>query len=116
MVASRYGSRNPHEKTLEVDCHLIVTDNGSSGNSWAPPTVRVTAGPPSLKRNERAINLKMKLPLALFQQAAIVATIDVADTTQPVEIDVPAVAEAVRGAIGMDIDLQVVDQHGEVVS
>lgn len=113
-MGSHYGSRNDHKGLLELDFHLIITCPDDKWN--ARPGVRVTAGAPALKRNERSINLKMKLPLALFQTPAIVATIDVTDAQQQVTIDAKAVSEAVRGAIGMDIDLQVVDQHGEVVS
>ena len=113
-MGSHYGHRNDHKGLLELDFHLIVTCPAEKWN--AKPGVRVTAGAPNLKRNERAINLKMNLPLALFEQPTIQATINV-DADQPqIRIDAEAISEAVRGAIGMDVDLQVVDQHGEVIS
>lgn len=113
MVAS-FGSRNNHKGLLELDFHLIITC--PEKDNWnARPGVRVTAGAPALKRNERAINLKMNLPLALFETPAIVAKINVPDAQQQVTIDAAAVSEAVRQVVGMDIDLQVVDQHGQVV-
>lgn len=108
-MASHYGDRDPNQRTIALDFHLIVADNGSGSNSWARPSVRVTAGPPALKRNERAINLKMKLPLALFQTPTIQATINVAAEQPQIQIDADAISEAVRGAIGMDVDIKVVE-------
>lgn len=112
-MAASYGQRNNHKGLLEIDCHLIIT---CPEDNWGKPGVRVTAGAPALKRNERSINLKLNLPLALFETPSIVATINVADTGAQVSIDAEAVSEAVRQAIGMDIDLQVVDQHGQVIA
>lgn len=76
------------------------------------PSVRVTAGEPNLTRHERSMNLKMKLPLALFKQPTLAARIDVESPTQQIEIDTTAVAEAVRAVIGMDVDIRV--GRGEV--
>lgn len=74
------------------------------------PSARISAGPPSLARGERALNLKVSLPLALFEQPEIVASIRVDQPQQPVRIDTTAVAEALRGVIGMDIDISVKGQ------
>lgn len=114
-MAASFGSRNNQKGLLELDFHLIITCP-EKGNWNARPAVRVTAGAPALKRNERSINLKLNLPLALFETPSIVAKIDVSEAASPVEIDAEAVSEAVRQAIGMDIDLQVVDQHGQVIA
>jgi len=67
----------------------------------------VTSIEPALSRGERAINVKMTLPLALFEAPSIIARIDVAEPASPVTIDTAAVAQAVKTAIGMDIDLRV---------
>ncbi|MFL5900919.1 MAG: hypothetical protein ACJ75S_06935 [Solirubrobacterales bacterium] len=98
---------------LELDFHLVVGDNIEG---MQRPSVRVSADRPQLKRNERAINLKMNVPLALFRTPQLAATINIADPGESaVKIDVDAISAAVRGAIGMDVDIQVVDQHGQVI-
>ena len=71
------------------------------------PSVKATAGYPSLARNERAINLKMELPIALFEAPSLSASIKVDSPAQAVTINAETVAEAVRQAIGMDVDIQV---------
>ena len=73
------------------------------------PTVKVTAGYPALARNERAMNLKISLPLALFEAPSLTASIKVDHPSQTIQIDTDAIAEAVRGAVGMDVDIQVVE-------
>ena len=113
-MASSFGHRNDHKGLLELDFHIVV-GCPAKGDWKGKPSVRAVAGPPALKRNERSINLKLNLPLALFETPTIVAKINIADVGTQVEIDAEAVSEAVRGAIGMDVDLQVIDQHGEVV-
>jgi hypothetical protein len=113
-MPSHYGERN--SDSISLDFHLIVSDGKTSNNPWGRPSVRITAGPPALKRNERAINLRMKLPAALFETPTIQATINVAADQPRIELNAEAISEAVRGAIGMDVELQVVDQHGQVVS
>lgn len=106
-MGSHYGDRD-HEH-IELDFHLIVADGKTTNNPYGRPSVRVTAGPPALKRNERAINLLMKLPAALFETPTIQATINVAAEQAHIQIDTDAISEAVRGAIGMDVDLRVVE-------
>lgn len=69
------------------------------------PSVKATAAYPKLDRNERAINIKMKLPLALFELPSLTASINVDSPAQAVTIDASTIAEAVRGAIGMDVDI-----------
>jgi hypothetical protein len=75
------------------------------------PSVRVTAGHPSLKRNERAINLKMVLPVALFETPSITAKINVEAPSERVDIDIPALNEAVKQAIGMDVEISVAETN-----
>lgn len=77
------------------------------------PSVKVSAGYPALARNERTINLKMQLPLALFETPSLSASIVVEHPTQAIVIDATAVAEAVRQVVGMDVDITV-GQPGDV--
>lgn len=93
---------------IELDFWLIVKRGPHKG--WpGRPSVRVAADQPGLGRDERAINLKMTLPVALFETPSITATINVEAPAERVEIDVPALAESVRKAIGMDVEIAVVE-------
>lgn len=100
---------------VAIDCWLTIYP-GAPNNWNRRPTVKLTAGEPALSRGERAINVKMTLPLALFEAPSIIARIDVAEPALPVTIDTSAVAQALKSAIGMDIDLRVVapgeGEHG----
>lgn len=91
---------------VNIDCWLTIHP-GDARNWNRRPSVRLTAGEPALNRGERAINVKLTLPLALFEAPSIVARIDVAEPTAPVTIDASAVADAVKSAIGMDVDVRV---------
>lgn len=90
--------------TMKLDFWLTIGrhDNGK-------PSVKVTAGYPALARNERALNLKMELPTALFETPSLSASIKVEHPQQTITIDTSAVAEAVRQIVGMDVDICVVD-------
>ena len=104
MSSKHFGSAN--DSHINLDFWLIV--HPGDFRAWNQrPSVRVTAGEPNLTRQERAMNLKIKLPVALFKQPTLAATIDVETPTQQIEIDATAVAEAVRSVIGMDVDIQV---------
>jgi hypothetical protein len=93
---------------VEIDCWLTI-DAGDPKQSWnRRPGVKVSAGEPSLTRQQRAMNLKIKLPLALFETPSLSATINVDQPLEAVHIDAEAIAEAVRGAIGMDVDLRII--------
>lgn len=94
------------QELVSLDFWLIVSP-GQKEQYPRRPSARITAGYPSLARYERAINLKVNLPLALFEAPQITARIDVAAPDQPVTIDASAIADAVRGVIGMDIDIAV---------
>ena len=100
------GTRYGHEtrESLNLDFWLTIT-RGANGGA---PGVKVTAGYPALSRNERAMNLKLMLPLTLFKAPALSATIKVDSPQQAITIDATAVAEAVRQSIGMDIDVRIV--------
>lgn len=64
---------------------------------------------PGTDRNERAIKCTATLPLSLFRTAELRATITVAaPVTGPIQIDVAAASEALKAALGVDIDIKVV--------
>lgn len=112
-MAKNWGHITPDEKSIELDFFLIV-DCGDQAK-WAHlrrPSARVTAGAPSLARTERAINLKVSLPMALFETPSISASIAVEAPDRPVHIDIAEVAKAVRSVIGMDVAISV-QQPGE---
>lgn len=91
---------------VEIDCWLTI-DAGDSKQWNRRPGVKVSAGEPSLSRTQRAMNLKMSLPLALFETPSLSAKIAVEEPLQAVHIDASAIAEAVRGVIGMDVDISI---------
>mgnify|MGYP001481585266 CR=1 FL=1 len=101
----RYGHESRHDRTLNLDFWLIVA-RGTNGSNR--PSLRINADYPNLARNERAINLKVTLPVALFELPTLTAQINVEHPRQAVTVDASAIAEAVRGAIGMDVDVSVV--------
>ncbi len=100
-----YESRANGRHVMCLDFWLTVA-RGQGGSDR--PGVRVTAGYPALSRNERAINLKIELPIALFETPSLSASIKVEHPDQAVHIDSTAIAEAVRQVVGMDIDISVV--------
>jgi hypothetical protein len=104
-MGTRFGFERSSDKTLNMDFWLTI----GRGRAGGTPSIKVSANYPNLSRNERAINLKMSLPLALFETPSLSATIKVDAPTQAVHIDAETVAEAVRQAIGMDVDIQVVE-------
>ncbi len=99
-----YESRANGKHVLLLDFWLTI--GRGQGNSDRP-SVKATAGYPSLARNERAINMKMELPIALFEAPSLSASIKVESPAQAVTINAETVAEAVRQAIGMDVDIQI---------
>ncbi|WP_439571209.1 hypothetical protein [Sphingomonas sp.] len=104
-MSTRYGYETSAtgKPVIKLDFWLTV----GRGQGTDRPSVRVSAGYPKLARNERAINLKVELPIALFEAPSLSASITVEHPDQAVTIDTTALAEAVRGAIGMDIDITI---------
>jgi hypothetical protein len=100
-----YESSANGKHLLLMDFWLVIARDPRGGR----PGARVTAGYPSLNRNERAINLKMELPVALFEAPVLKASIMVDTPDQPITIDTSAIAEAVQTAIGMDVHIEVKD-------
>lgn len=98
-----YESRANGKAVMLLDFWITITRCPRGGR----PSVKATARYPALGRNERAINLKMELPIALFEAPSLSASIKVDSPAQAVTINAETVAEAVRQAIGMDVDIQV---------
>lgn len=101
-MTKHWGETHHGAKQLRLDFWLTVGWDGKNR-----PSVRVTANHPALARTERAINLRVNLPMALFTSPVITADINVAAPEQAVQIDASAIAEAVKSAIGMDVDITV---------
>ena len=103
-MGTRFGYESRADNTLNLDVWLTI----GRGVGGGTPSVKLTAGYPALGRNERAMNLKLTLPLSLFEAPSLSATIKVDSPAQAITIDATAVAEAVRQSIGMDVDIQIV--------
>ncbi len=72
--------------------------------------MRLTRQRPAVTRTERAMAMEAMLPKALFHTPELRGQIVIADPAgQPPLIDVAAATEALRTALGVDIDLTVVE-------
>ena len=81
----------------EVGFWLIFDCNGN---------VRLTRGEPNLDRYERAMSVTTKVPFALFNVPQLRATINIdAQSAKVPPIDTTAAGEALKQAIGVDVDL-----------
>jgi hypothetical protein len=88
-------------KVVKFPMWLIFSSNGD---------VRVTRREPrTLSRDERALFLEATLPLSLWETPVLRASLNVAEAEPgaSARIDLTAASEALRGALGVDIDLQV---------
>ncbi|MEQ9131132.1 MAG: hypothetical protein RJQ08_13505 [Salinisphaeraceae bacterium] len=99
-----------------LDCYLILQ---AEGPIWAPvqkvKADRVTAKPPALKANQRALKLSLKIPRALFATPQLAANICVPDEaiSAPI-IDVETVTrieELVSREVGVSLQISVVGQQ-----
>ena len=102
-MTKHYGheSRSSGKNLLLLDFWLTI-------ERGLRPTVKVNADfPNNLSRNQRTINLKMELPVELFETPTISAKISVEAPSEVVHIDASTIAEAVRGAIGMDVEINI---------
>lgn len=69
--------------------------------------VKLTRTEPDLSRNERAMQMTVAVPLALFKTPTISATMTIAAPDMAVpQIDIVAAAEALKGVVGCDIDVR----------
>ncbi len=110
-MTTRYGyeSRANGRHVMCLDFWITIGRDARSQR----PSVRATANQPSLARNERAVNITMELPIALWESPAIKASFVVDSPATVVTIDAGAVAQAVRQAIGMDIDIAIAVPEAE---
>ena len=77
-------------------------------NGSAPKTY---AREPKLARTERAMYVEVLLPKALWQTPSLRATVSIEDPgVMPVKIDVQAASDALKTAIGLDVDLKIIPQ------
>lgn len=71
--------------------------------------IRLTRTEPSLDRTERTMFIQAKLPRSLWASPTLRAVIDVnAGVAGAYEAKIEAAADALRGALGVDIDLKVI--------
>lgn len=72
--------------------------------------LRMTRTQPDIDRTERAMSVQLTVPLSMFDTPTLRATIAVegADLAPPV-IDVQAAQAALKGALGCDVDLIVLE-------
>lgn len=76
--------------------------------------VRLTRGEPDLKQGERGMAMTAKLPHKLFNIPTLRGSITVPDPeSTDFQIDTAAASEALKQAIGVDIDLRVVARGEE---
>jgi hypothetical protein len=68
--------------------------------------MRVSKGEPDLNRGERSMFMRVKLPTALFTIPSLRASVTVDDVGSP-QLDVTAIADAVKLATGLDIDVKI---------
>lgn len=78
--------------------------------------VRQTVREPGLSRDERKMLVRVQLPKALWSSPALRATITVTeDNNEPkFELDLQAAGDAMRAALGVDIDMRVVPPEPDV--
>lgn len=87
-------------KTLEYYLWLVFDYNGS---------VRIARTEPKLDRSERAMKLVCTIPKSLFNTPTLSATVTVPETVTTIPpIDLVVAADALKQAIGADIDLRLV--------
>lgn len=93
--------------TVVVEGWLAFNQNG---------TARWTRKEPNLDRSERAIKIRLAVPGTLFAMPTLKANITIPADSMPAtfEINAETAADALKSALGVDIDLQVIaHQEGE---
>ncbi|MER8999949.1 hypothetical protein NKJ52_20875 [Mesorhizobium australicum] len=71
--------------------------------------IRLARTSPSLDRAERAMFIQANLPRSLWQTPSLRASIGVqAGPNGGYSVDLSVASEALRGALGVDVDLQVI--------
>ena len=70
--------------------------------------VRMSRGEPSISRGERAMSCTAKLPKSLFKTPELKASIAIGEQIPDTfQIDVAAASEALKQAVGVDVDLRI---------
>lgn len=88
-----------HKDPMAFEFWLVFGSDGS---------MRFTRGQPHINRNERGMKCIAKLPKALFKTPELTATISFAEgAPQDFKIDIEATGEALRHALGIDVDLKI---------
>ena len=81
------------------------------------PDARLTTNPPNLRANEIALRLNLEIPDELFLVPALEATIKVpAGAGIPPELrvtDVRMIQEAIKKELGIDLDINIVEEKGK---
>lgn len=76
--------------------------------------VRLSRGEPSLAAGWRAMQMTVKLPLALFRTSVLRAEVSVpADSDGDYKLVVEAAGEQLKKALGLDIDLRVEELNND---
>ena len=77
---------------------------------YKTPVPKITKGEPSVGRNQRAMKVVAELPATLFQTPTLTASIGVSGDVPmtAAQIDTETASEALKAALGVDIDLRVV--------
>lgn len=88
-------------ETLIVPLWLIFDSGGG---------VRMTRLQPGLAADERAMQLEVKLPIALFRTPQLKASIEIEHQEPTVPpIDLTAATDALKTALGCDVEVRVVE-------
>jgi hypothetical protein len=92
-----------HTQTTATDMvyeFWLIFDAGGS--------MRMTRAPQTLTRSEKAVFCKATLPKSLFREPELRASFSVpAGSGDPLPINIDVAREALRGALGVDIDIQI---------
>jgi hypothetical protein len=105
---------SPKDNFIEVSCHLVVSARriwsiGRDQFRGEAGAVRVAKAKPSLRPDEVAIRLNVELPIALFRQPDLVATITVPEERAPFTISPEVrenIAEHIRLQTGFNVRIE----------
>ena len=94
--------------------NTMVTGNSISFEGWlvisSTGKMSLTRNSPKLSPNERAVNLSLKVPKALFKTPALKASITIPDSVIPPEISAGTIAQlenVLKSGMGMDFEITV---------
>jgi len=92
--------------------YTIIRSDGLEYGFWLifsmDGNVRMSRGEPSISRGERAMSCTAKLPKSLFKTPELKASIAIGEQIPDTfQIDVAAASEALKQAVGVDVDLRI---------